>query len=83
MTSRIDITRYLGSGLGRAMFALSSEVASKIEAHGVGDVLANAFVELKRKSPRQIDVRDFIGGAALRPGDEIPKHEPRKDHRQR
>ena len=32
MTSRIDITRYLGSGLGRAMFALSSEVASKIEA---------------------------------------------------
>ena len=32
MTSRIDITKYLGSGLGRAMFALSSEVASKIEA---------------------------------------------------
>src|SRR5881397_211520 len=31
MTSRIDITKYLGSGLGRAMFALSSEVASKIE----------------------------------------------------
>jgi len=32
MTPRIDITKYLGSGLGRAMFALSSEVASKIEA---------------------------------------------------
>jgi AhpD family alkylhydroperoxidase len=32
MTSRIDITKHLGSGLGRAMFALSSEVASKIEA---------------------------------------------------
>jgi AhpD family alkylhydroperoxidase len=32
MTSRIDITKYLGSRLGRAMFTLSSEVASKIEA---------------------------------------------------
>jgi len=32
MTPRIDITKYLGSGLGRAMFALSSEVASQIEA---------------------------------------------------
>jgi AhpD family alkylhydroperoxidase len=32
MTPRIDITKYLGSGLGRAMFALSSEVTSKIEA---------------------------------------------------
>jgi len=32
MTPRIDITEYLGSGLGRAMFALSSEVTSKIEA---------------------------------------------------
>ena len=32
MTPRIDITKYLGSGLGRAMFALSSEVASTIEA---------------------------------------------------
>jgi len=32
MTPRIDITKYLGSGLGRAMFALSSEVTSTIEA---------------------------------------------------
>src|SRR5213075_2133374 len=31
MTTRIDVTKYLTSGLGRAMFALSSEVASKLE----------------------------------------------------
>jgi AhpD family alkylhydroperoxidase len=31
MNPRIDVTKYLTSGLGRAMFALSSEVASKLE----------------------------------------------------
>ena len=31
MTTRIDVTKYLTSGLGRAMFTLSSEVASKLE----------------------------------------------------
>jgi AhpD family alkylhydroperoxidase len=31
MTPRIDVTKYLTSGLGRAMFTLSSEVASKLE----------------------------------------------------
>ena len=32
MNPRIDITKYLGTGLGRAMFSLSSEAASRIEA---------------------------------------------------
>ena len=31
MSPRIDVTKYLTSGLGRAMFTLSSEVASKLE----------------------------------------------------
>jgi AhpD family alkylhydroperoxidase len=31
MNPRIDVTKYLTSGLGRAMFTLSSEVASKLE----------------------------------------------------
>ena len=31
MTSRLDMTKYLTSGLGRAMFTLSSEVAAKLE----------------------------------------------------
>jgi AhpD family alkylhydroperoxidase len=31
MTARIDVTKYLSSGLGRAMFTLSIEVASKLE----------------------------------------------------
>jgi AhpD family alkylhydroperoxidase len=31
MSARIDVTKYLTSGLGQAMFTLSSEVASKLE----------------------------------------------------
>jgi AhpD family alkylhydroperoxidase len=31
MSARIDVTNYLTSGLGRAMFTLSSEVASKLD----------------------------------------------------
>ena len=31
MSPRIDVTKYLTSGLGRAMFTLSSEVASQLE----------------------------------------------------
>ena len=31
MTARIDVTKYLTSGLGRAMLTLSSEVASTVE----------------------------------------------------
>ena len=31
MTPRIDITKYLSSGLGRAMFGLSSEAAARLE----------------------------------------------------
>ncbi len=31
MTPRIDLTKYMSSGLGRAMFGLSSEAASRLE----------------------------------------------------
>ena len=31
MNPRIDITKYLGSGMGRAMLALSSEVSARLE----------------------------------------------------
>jgi AhpD family alkylhydroperoxidase len=31
MTPRIDVTKYLNSGLGRAMFTLSSETAARLE----------------------------------------------------
>ena len=31
MTPRIDLSKYLNSGLGRAMFALSSETAARLE----------------------------------------------------
>jgi AhpD family alkylhydroperoxidase len=31
MTSRIDVTKHLNSGLGRAMFALSSETAARLD----------------------------------------------------
>ena len=32
MNTRVDVTKYLSSGLGRAMFSLSSEAAAKIDA---------------------------------------------------
>jgi len=32
MTPRIDFTKYLNSGLGRAMFGLSSEAAARLDA---------------------------------------------------
>jgi AhpD family alkylhydroperoxidase len=32
MNTRVDVTKYLNSGLGRAMFSLSSEAAAKIDA---------------------------------------------------
>src|SRR5215468_5831258 len=32
MTPRIDFTKYLNSGLGRAMFGLSSETAARLDA---------------------------------------------------
>jgi AhpD family alkylhydroperoxidase len=31
MTPRIDVTKYLNSGLGRSMFALSSETAARLD----------------------------------------------------
>ena len=32
MNTRVDVSKYLNSGLGRAMFSLSSEAAAKIDA---------------------------------------------------